>query len=475
MNRFIRGFLAPVVLAGCGPFVGTVDELDGVESDSTDEAITAVRPASVVAAWNQLAIDTSGIDHRPGAAGEQLGPHRSSRAMAIVHIAIFDALNAIGGKHSPYTRMPAAPAGATVSVAVAQAAHDTLSALYPNQHGAFDALLTTHLAAYKDGRGKTLGVQVGQGAARAILARRANDGSAYQEPIVGVDLQETTGVGQWRPAPTTTNKVALGAYWGKVTPFVVSSSRRYRPPAPPAVTSAAYALAYAEEVKVGGDGTVTPTQRTPEQLDLGIFWAYDGTPSLCAPPRLYNQIAMTIARARGTARDATELSRFLALINVAMADAAITTWESKYFYNFWRPVTGIRVDDGNPLTREDPSFLPIGAPASNTNGPNFTPPFPAYPSGHAAFGGALFETLRNFYGTDALDFDFVSDEFNGHTAGSDGVVRPFWQRHFSSLSQAEEENGQSRMYLGIHWGFDKTAGISLGRKVSDSVFENFSN
>jgi hypothetical protein len=240
------------------------------------------------------------------------------------------------------------------------------------------------------------------------------------------------------------------------------------------MTSAAYAAAHAEVTQVGGDGKVTPTQRTPEQLNIGIFWAYDGMPSLCAPPRLYNQIAMTIANDQGTASDATELSRYLALINVAMADAAITAWDSKYFYNFWRPITGMRLDDGNPLTEEDPTFLPIGAPASNTNGPNFTPPFPSYPSGHGTFGGALFETIRSFYGTDAIAFDFVSDEFNGHTAGSDGVVRPYWQRHFDTLSQAEEENGQSRVYLGIHWAFDKTSAITMGRKVGDSVFASFS-
>jgi hypothetical protein len=177
-----------------------------------------------------------------------------------------------------------------------------------------------------------------------------------------------------------------------------------------------------------------------------------------------------------------ELARLLALVNVAMADAGIAIWESKYFHDFWRPITGIResdpgtgptsAGDGNAATVGVPAFSPLGAPASNLSNPNFTPPFPAYPSGHAGFGGALFQTLRNFYGTDHIAFTFVSDEYNGVTRSKDGSTRPLWPRSFTSLSQAEEENGQSRIYLGIHWSFDKTEGIALGRRVADYVFAN---
>jgi hypothetical protein len=166
-----------------------------------------------------------------------------------------------------------------------------------------------------------------------------------------------------------------------------------------------------------------------------------------------------------------------------MADAGIASWDSKFFYDFWRPVGGVReadagtgptgAGDGNPATIGDVNFWPLGAPASNTNGNvNFTPPFPAYPSGHATFGGALFQTLRNYYGRDNIAFTFTSDELNGQTVDTNGQVRPLLPRSFNSLSQAEEENGQSRIYLGIHWAFDKTAGIAQGRQVANHVFAN---
>jgi len=191
---------------------------------------------------------------------------------------------------------------------------------------------------------------------------------------------------------------------------------------------------------------------------------------------------MRIAEKMGTDNEVAELARLLALVNVAMADAGIAIWESKFYYQYWRPVTGIReadertgpsgLGDGNPGTAGDPKYSPLGAPASNLTGPNFTPPFPAYPSGHAGFGGALFEMLRNFYHTDRIRFSFVSDEFNGVTRDNAGTVRPLIERRFASLSQAEEENGQSRIYLGIHWAFDKTEGIAQGRRIADYVYRN---
>jgi PAP2 superfamily len=436
--------------------------------------------------WNETAVNASGLDHTPVAEGEQrvfgeqLGPGRASRAMAIVHIAMFDAMNAIAGGFQSYTGLPRASAGASMSAAIAQAAHDTLVALYPSQAAGFHFRLAIDLAAIPGGQAKADGIDVGRRAAAAILALRANDGSQHPEPRVGTGFLTSDQPGKWRQDPISHGPVALGAHWGEVRPFVLAAGDQFRVPPPPAMESLEYATAFDEVKRLGGDGVVTPTERTADQTLAGIFWAYDGTPSLCAPPRLYNQITVRIADQMGT--EGLELARLLALVNVAMADAGVAIWESKYYYQCWRPVTGIReadagtgptgAGDDNPATVCDPSFLPLGAPASNLNGPNFTPPFPGYPSGHAGFGGALFQSLRDVYGTDNIAFTFVSDEFNGVTRDHSGEVRPLIPRSFSTLSEAEEENGQSRIYLGIHWAFDKTAGIAQGRRIADYVFAN---
>lgn len=435
--------------------------------------------------WNEIAINASGLDHTPVAPGEsrvfgkQLGPGRSSRAMAIVHIAIFDSVNAIVGGYRSYTGLHRVHENTSVDSAIAQAAHDTLVAVFPSQATSFDQELAEDLNDIQNGQAKTNGINLGHRAAAAILALRSNDGSQHAEPRLGVDFFTSDQPGKWRQDPISLIPIALGAHWGEVDPFVLQSGHQFRVPAPPALASQAYASAFREAQRLGGDGIVTATERTAEQTQIGIYWAYDGTPSLCAPPRLYNQIAMQIADDRNT-NNVLELARLMALVNTAMADAGIAIWESKYFYNFWRPVTGIRESDegtgptgqgdGNPLTHGDVTFSPLGAPASNLNGPNFTPPFPAYPSGHAGFGGALFQTLRNFYGTDRIAFTFVSDEFNGVTHDNQGNPRPLIPRSFRRLSEAEEENGQSRIYLGIHWRFDKTEGIEQGRRVANFVF-----
>jgi membrane-associated phospholipid phosphatase len=444
------------------------------------------RNLSTLRRWNRIAIDASGLDHTPVAPGEtrtfgeQLGPCRSSRAMAIVHIAIFDCVNAVAGVCESYTGHSARQRPISVDAAISQTAHDTLTALYPSQARQFSQWLAEDLAEIKNKIARGNGVDVGRRVAATILALRSTDGSQHAEPYLGSDHLTRDSPGHWRQDPISLIPIALGAYWNGCVPFTMESASQFRVPPPPALTSPEYAAAFNEAKWLGGDGVNTPTGRTPEQTHIGFFWAYDGMPSLCAPPRMYNQIAIQIAIQMGS--DEFEVAWLLALVNVAMADAAIAVWDSKYFYDFWRPVTGIReadpgtgptgAGDDNPETLGDAEFHSLGAPASNLTGPNFTPPFPAYPSGHAGFGGAAFQILRRFYGTDAIPFTFVSDEFNGVTRDNFGDARPFLPRHFESLSQAEEENGQSRIYLGIHWSFDKTAGIAQGRLVGDHVFDH---
>jgi PAP2 superfamily len=465
-----------------GPFHSAAPEAQS--QDATEPALHSNRAADRLRYWNRIAVDASGRDHtQPGPGddwefGAQLGPGRSSRAMAIVHIAIYDAVNSIRGGYESYTRVPSTFSNASVDAAIAQAARDTLVALFPSQKALFDRLLVRDLFRIQASLlAKARGIAAGRRAAAAILALRQGDGSDHPEPGMGTHYIPGNDPGIWRQDPISLIPVALGAHWSEVKPFVLRSSDQFRLPPPPAMTSPQYRAAYREVQRLGGDGIVTPTERTEAQTEVGIYWAYDGTPSLCAPPRLYNQIATKVSR---HLTDVSQLARLLALVNVSMADAGIAIWESKYHYKLWRPVTGIRESepgtgptgrgDGNPATAGDPSYSPLGAPASNLRGPNFTPPFPAYPSGHAGFGGALFQILRNFFGTDNATFTFVSDELNGVTVDNEGNVRPLRPRTFTSFSQAEEENGQSRIYLGIHWSFDKTKGIAQGRQVANYVF-----
>lgn len=447
------------------------------------------RPRSPVSAldryllWNEIALDTTAIDHTPAdiESGEdprrfaaQLGPHRSSYAMAIVHIAMFEAINAITKKYESYVGLGPVHKHVSMDRAIVQAAHDTLVALYPFQAERLDALFEEDVSEIRGARQSVrAGAELGRNAAREILSKRKNDGSDLPEPRVGIDFFPGSEPGKWQPDPVSGLRVALGGNWPRVTPFILKSAGQFRPVPPPRLTDPAYTEAYDEVKRIGGDPTHgTSTGRTEQETFVALFWAYDGTPSLCAPPRHYNQVARTIAL-KHRMHDVSALSRLLALANVAMADAAIAAWESKYYYQYWRPVTGIRAGhtDNNRHTYRDADWYPLGSPATNSRGPNFTPPFPAYPSGHATFGGALFQILRKFW-PDHTPFTHVSDEFNGKNADINGNVRPFRPASFDSFSAAERDNSRSRVFLGVHWNFDGAAGIKLGNEVADYVFES---
>lgn len=438
-----------------------------------------------LAYWNEVALfamardGTPPFPGQPSVIAEQSGPTRTTRVLAILHLAIFDALAAIRGCYPPYAAPLAAFADSSLDAAIAQAAHDVLAALYVRQAPRFDKLLSDDLARLPAGRTLLNGIDVGRRAAAAILALRANDGAYPTEPVVGQDYAVSNQPGEWRPDPVSRNPIALGAYWGRVRPFVLQSGSQFRIPPVPALTDPKYTAAFNQVKQLGGNGITTPTIRSAEQTLIGIFWGYDGGAWIGPRPRQYDQIAVQLALA--ATPDPLELARVLALVNVAMADAAIAAWESKYYYRLWRPITGIREaspgsgptgrGDGNPDTIGDPNWTPLGSPASNLIGPNFTPPFPACPSGHATIGSAMFQILRRFYG-DSLNFTLVSDELNGITRDNQGRVRPRFPRSFTSLSQAEDENGQSRIYLGVHWAFDKMEGIAMGRQIGEYVFQH---
>lgn len=442
----------------------------------SDPADLVLRAALLRA--NRFAFDTSGIDHGPGSAAEQTGPCKAARALAIVHLSIFEAINSI----TPVTKSAysVAPVAATASreAAIAQALHDTLLHLFPSQAARFTAELAADLATVADGSAKTEGISAGSAAAARVINRRKIDGSllvateeTYDQYVTRVYGEDPIPLGDWTKDPISQFDVALGSRWATVKPFVLTSADQFRAPPPPEMDSQEFADNFSEVKAMGGDGVITSTVRSEDDTFTGVYWAYDGTPSLCAPPRMYNQIVSQLATDQGLS--ALDYARLLALANTGMADAAIAAWDSKYYYRLWRPVTGIRnIGSNNPYVVADPAWTPLGAPNSNSGGVDFTPPFPTYVSGHATFGGAVFQILRHFLGGDDIPFTFVSDEYDGLTTDSEGVARALKPRSFVNLSQAEEENGQSRIYLGIHWSCDKTAAVTMGNSVGDWVLDH---
>ena len=456
--------------------------------------------------WNEIALDTTAIDHAPPPPGvkadpalHNLGPHRSSRAMAIVHVAIYDAINMAKrfNENDPtkpaylfetYSKnLPMPKRAVSVDMAITYAAAETLKWLYKEQSSVITDFIHKDERAILNGKdgdapffrqGRELGIAV----AKSVLNARKDDGSNHSEPQIGDEgFPLSEEIGKWRPDPVSSVITALGGKWASVKPFVIGKNISiYRPPPPPDTSSAHYAKDFAEVKDLGGENTLrSPSKRTDEQTEIGIFWAYDGTAFLCAPPRLYNQIIRQLVqqktkemRANNEDPKLLNYARLFAMANLAMADAAIVAWDAKYHYRYWRPVVGIRAGlmDGNDATDADFYWKALGAPASNsTRGPNFTPPFPSYPSGHAVFGGALMDVIRNYFPEDT-SFDFTSDEFNGKNAPA-GSTEPRKRitRHFDQLRQVEDENAKSRVYLGVHWQFDADAGVAQGNQVGSFV------
>ncbi|HLJ93193.1 MAG TPA: DUF4214 domain-containing protein [Gemmataceae bacterium] len=428
--------------------------------------------------WNGVALDVNRVAYSGAVTNDEFGPTRSSRALAIEHVAMFDAWNSIHPDYTPYLVQAPNAENASDVAAVAQAGHDTILAMYPHQQASIDTALTQTLRRVPDGAPKTLGIAVGQFVAQAILAARTNDGAQIPGQYISDGLP-----GHHEVDPLNPDQGFLTPAWGNVNTFGIRSTDAVPTRPVPDMNSLEYALAYDQTKRLGAE---TSTERTTDMTEIGIFWGYDVARGLGDPPRLLNQVARVIA----VQQDNTigQNARLFALINIAMADAGIDAWGIKYHNDFWRPIMAIRRggEDGNADTVPDPNWQPLGAPLSNplpTEHVNFTPPFPSYVSGHATFGGATFKTLADFYQTDdinfSIPFDFISDEFNGLTRDIHEVipslildhVRQIRPRHYDSFSQAAAEISASRIFDGIHWRFDATEGVSAGDRIADIDFD----
>ncbi len=397
--------------------------------------------AAVVTDWNNMILTL--VRQTPTA------PPPATRAFAMMHLAMFDAVNGVEPGYDPYNaNLGAAPAGASAEVAAAAAAHTVLVGLYPSSKNRLDAELNRSLAPVKRGRARDEGLTWGRTCGKAMLASRASDGANLEIPYEPADESEC---GRWQPTPAG-YAAPLFPQWPFLTPFAMPGGDAFRADPPPACNSMEYALDFLEVQILGAADSES---RTADQTEIAYFWE-DG-PNSVTPPGRWQLIAQELAARNGLSL--TESARLFALLSLTQADGAICAWDSKYHYDHWRPVTAIRVadTDGNEMTEGDPNWS-SAVP---------TPPFPAYTSGHSTFSGGSAELLELFFEDRAIPLSLRTPNPPIWAKQIAGKVRSF-----SSLRAAAEEAGQSRIYGGIHWQYDNTAGLETGRALARFLFAN---
>ena len=369
-------------------------------------------------------------------------PMTESRIYAMINLAMHDALNNIAQKYDIYAFSATIVKDADPDAAVAQAAHDVMVLqLPPAQQTTANDLLTASLAGIADGDSKSKGISIGKAAAKAITDKRANDGAAAaQYPFTPGSLP-----GEYRATPPfdmppLTGFVMLPG-WGKVQPFGLTSVSQFRAAAPYAINSPEYTADFNEIKTMGCMGC---TARSTEQTQIGLFW-------LDNVPLSWNRIARSLIIEKKL--DGWKAARILALLQMAEADANISAFDGKYFYNYWRPISAVRLgdQDGNANTAGDPAWNILAPP---------TPPVPDYPSNHAVDGGAAAEVLKGCFNTDAVSFSASSNAL------------PDVTRSFNNFSDAAREVSLSRIYVGFHFRHAVEVGESQGRKVGNYIFQN---
>ena len=390
----------------------------------------------VILQWNRVLGQTIQI---PGA---QPGTVNPSRSFAMMHLAMFDAVNSIDRSYMPYLTDVRYIHNASIKAAAAQAAYDVLSSLYPGQHSIFDTELLQSLNGISNGQASR-GRQIGHIAATRMLAKRSSDG--WSAPWTPYLLPPTPGNWQElfnRPYPG----FAVFTNWPGVTPFALTQNNQFLPPPPSALSSADYAAAFNEVKQLG---SATSTLRTADQTLTALIWAN--------PPvsdGLFNGVVRNTAIERNNST--VENARLFALIHMAFHDALETTFTSQYTYGFWRPVTAIRRadEDGNPDTAADVNW-------ESLLGPQGTPPHPAYASNASSASASLAMTLALFYGRDDVQFQI-------NFGGNPNLIRTY--RSFSALTN---EVARGRVFGGVHFPTDIAAGQAAGRSVAIYVFLNY--
>jgi hypothetical protein len=429
MKTMIRGACFVCALAATVAFAKQSDER-GCESESNGDR----RTTNAVVFWNELA------GHSIADLGGK-GPPLGSVEAAIVHTAVYDAVNAICGyPFTPYAVTPEVRRPALPEAAVAAAAHDVLVALYPDQQEALDGKYAEFLEAIRGHhRAKLNGIAAGQQAAAGILQLRADDGRYAGTPWQPPD----PGPGVWEPTPP--GYLPPATPWIRdVTPWTMDSPSQFRVPPPPDLKSDLWVRDYQETKDYGGE---VSSLRTPEQADLARFVGGVGVHAMLQWHDAWRDIA-------GDAGLSTlDAARLFAMLSTASSDALIGCWDSKYNYAFWRPVTAIRVGGGNPHLEADPDWI----------GLVITPNHPEYPAAHGCFSGTVVATLQAYFGTDEFSFRMTSP--------APDLIRPV--RQYDRFSQALEDALLARIYGGMHYRNSTEYGSELGQQVARQMLENF--
>ena len=418
-------------------------------------ADTAIR-SDAVSVWNANAGDAA----LAACLAPTNNPLHESRLYAAMHLAVHDALNAIHRRSRPYAFAMQRPLpGASLDAAVAAAARDVLVPLLGSSRAvrglraaAVASVETDYaaaLAAITDGPAKQQGIQLGRAAAATILAVRTGDGS--DTPLFDTAYPQGTDPGEYRFTPGFAFAFAPG--WADVTPFVLRDSSQFRADPPYQVTTRRYAADFAEVKRLGGDGVTTPSDRTAEQTEIARFWVESS-------PLQWNRIARNVSAS--SRLDPWAQARLFGLLNMALADGYVGSFETKYLYNYWRPVTAIReaATDGNPRTSADPTWTPLVP----------TPPIPDHDSAHSVEGGAAAEVLRRFFRTDRIAFTTCSLTL---PAGSTCTDASPVTRRYDSFSEAADENGLSRILVGFHFRNAVEDGIEHGRRIGARAVDRF--
>jgi hypothetical protein len=392
--------------------------------------------AEVVIEWNRI---WQTAQATPGAASPTIF---FTRPFAILHIAMFDAINSIDLMYTPYASTAHAGANSSREAAAAQAAHDVLIAMYPSQRAIFESALTATLNRLEGDTARE-GARVGAAAARAILELRSDDGwNRVPPPYILPNLP-----GYWQPTPPQNFPAAL-THYQDVQSFVIGNARQFLVEPPPALTSARYANDLNE---VKAIGALNSTTRTEDQTAVARLWAMVGTRT--GPSGVYSNLVRDLARARGLS--GLDTARLFALIAIAVHDAVLVSSTGKMLYGLWRPVAAIRQADrdGNPATEPDPGWTALIA----------TPPYPTYPGNMACIGASATRVLERFFGRDDIGFTVTWVAAEG----------PNITRQYNGFRQLADEEANSRVYGGIHFTFDTLAGFGVCVPLADYAFDNY--